>query len=241
MKIINFSKELDSLILKESAHSRQYVDRGLKKFWHQFRLLNILNGVNKIIDEKQIKTTIDLGSSDALITLLLNNRYPNLSATASDFKKYPVLHVKEDQYLIIDLNSEPKLSSKYDLVTCFETLEHVGSLERAIENIAKLLSNDGIFFVTVPIETGIWGLGKTLPKLFNKNYKFDEINCSKLKYLVSILIGKSRFKRKKLNHFGYHFGFDHTILLDVIKSNPSLYLINSSSKFGSCTIMGGLK
>ena len=69
---------------------------------------------------------------------------PMLEAAA---KRFPIILVGEKAFPDCELARE-----KYDVITCFEVLEHVQPLGsyRIIEGIEKLLSDDGVAFVSTP-------------------------------------------------------------------------------------------
>jgi SAM-dependent methyltransferase len=56
----------------------------------------------------------------------------------------------------------------YDIVTCFETLEHVADQEAAVKNIYSLLRSPGIFAGTVPIPGFCHYLGEPGIKFLNE-------------------------------------------------------------------------
>lgn len=69
-------------------------------------------------------------------------------------------------------------------------------------------------------------------------YKYDELSCTKWVYFWLLLIGKSGGIRKKLNHYAYHFGFDHTSLLKVINANPCLKVLSTKKYLSTVFIVG---
>jgi SAM-dependent methyltransferase len=56
-----------------------------------------------------------------------------------------------DDICKLSQETELKYANHFDVITCFETLEHVESQEQAVRNIHKLLSWNGVFAGTVPI------------------------------------------------------------------------------------------
>lgn len=194
------------------------------------------------LQEKLVeKSTLDLGSSDALLTAIVKERFPHLNSYASDVKLYPNIHVDELDYKIIDLNSKCSGHEKYGLVTCFETLEHVGNIDNAVSAITSLMMPNSFFYITVPIETGLWGVIKFILKAPLKNYGFKELNCTKLHYFLSLLLGTSSSKRRKLPHYGYHFGFDHRDLVRIIEDRKELEILEQKKQLTNFTIIGRLK
>ena len=237
MRYFNFVKLVKSVVLKNCAHSRQYATGKILKYWHLRRLYNTLKEINKIVHKFDIKTTIDTGSSDALVTRLIKDQYPHIQSIASDFKRYPVSHVNEDDFIIVDLLDSKHTSERFDLVTCFETLEHVGNLKTAISNLIDLVNLNGILFITVPVEVGFYGILKTFPKLFTNHYKFNELCCSRVSYFISLFTGHSSNKRNELDHYGYHFGFSHKKLLKILYNNNSLCVVSVKTTLSTCSII----
>ena len=64
----------------------------------------------------------------------------------------------------IDLNKINKFDERFDLITCFEVLEHVGNIEVAIDNLISSSKENSKIIISVPIETGLIGLIKFLIK-----------------------------------------------------------------------------
>jgi SAM-dependent methyltransferase len=107
-----------------------------------------------------------------------------------------------------DLNREVRWPQTFELVCCFETLEHAGDLTAALRNLAAAVQDGGTLIVSVPVETGIWGLAKFVAKTM-KGYPFDEIAVGRGRYLQALLTGEdlSRFRGDRYA-WGTHFGFD---------------------------------
>jgi len=63
----------------------------------------------------------------------------------NDEKKNVYLHVGD----VSDMEVE---SDRYDLVTCFDVLEHIPDLNAAVENIEKMLSDNGLLVATIPFQ-----------------------------------------------------------------------------------------
>ena len=229
------------MVLLSSAHSRQYVDGKLVKFLHLWRLYTIYCTIESLEKELVENSTLDLGSSDALLTAIIKEKFPHLNSFASDFKLYSNIHVDESYYKIIDLNSKYPGHEKYGLITCFETLEHVGNIDNGIGVITSLMRPNSLFYITVPIEIGFWGVIKFILKVPLKNYGFEELNCTKLHYFWSLLLGTSSSKRRKLPHYSYHFGFDHRDLVRIIENRKDLEVLIQKKNLTNFTIIGRLK
>ena len=129
----------------------------------------------------------------------------------------------------LDLNVVHDGLPHFDLVTCFETLEHVGNIESAVENICRSLSPEGRLLITVPIEIGWIGLLKyTLKRFF---FRYDlPLLCTDRQYVMALLKGEriSKF-RPPDNGFGTHFGFDYRDIDDIFKRKSTLEIVSWNS------------
>jgi hypothetical protein len=109
---------------------------------------------------------------------------------------------------------------KFDFITCFETLEHVGSINNALQNLVSLRTNSNTpIIISVPIEVGLIGIFKFLFKIF-KGYKLSELkgNPSKVQYLISLLKGDISKYRDVKEGWGTHFGFDYNEIDHILMS-----------------------
>jgi 2-polyprenyl-3-methyl-5-hydroxy-6-metoxy-1,4-benzoquinol methylase len=199
-------------------HSAIYKSRSILHWHHRSRLRLLLR---EVANYREAASVADIGCSNGYLTNILNevcagevqgfDYLPELveSARAS----YP-----EIVFQRADLNRVIKWERRYELVCCFETLEHVGDLTAALRNIHAALSDGGTLIVTVPVETGLWGLTKYCAKSLAR-YPMDEIDASRVEYGLALLKGQdiSHF-RKEAYTWGTHFGFDWRALEDRIST-----------------------
>ncbi|MBU1127246.1 class I SAM-dependent methyltransferase [Patescibacteria group bacterium] len=47
-----------------------------------------------------------------------------------------------------------KLAGKFDVITCFDVLEHLENVDQALKVVERYLKNDGILVITVPVYDG---------------------------------------------------------------------------------------
>ncbi|MEL6535807.1 MAG: methyltransferase domain-containing protein [Bacteroidota bacterium] len=199
-------------------HSLTYRKKGLKNLPHRLRLKAIVQYVGKQKPSHPKIDFVDVGCSNGYITDLLSKEFDfetvsGLDHTLENLEKagerYPSHH-----FSFIDLNVELPLAlrGRYDLVTCFETLEHVGNLKNGVQNLIDLAKPGGTIIITVPIEVKLPGLVKYLAKL-GYGYNLNELpgKVSKGEYLGTLIssgkIGKYRSETR--TGWGTHFGFDY--------------------------------
>ena len=130
----------------------------------------------------------------------------------------------------VDLNRplSGDVSERYDFVTCFETVEHVGRPDVAIRNVIRAKKGVGSALITVPVETGLIGLGKFLAKggmglaLREKNYFTHELAPGYetwLRYLRALVLREDIAAfRDGRERWGTHFGFDYRLVDDVLST-----------------------
>ena len=124
----------------------------------------------------------------------------------------------------LDLNSIVELQNKFYLVTCFETLEHVGKIENAVQNLYVNTENSGEIIISVPNEVGLVGIIKFITRLFIRKNAYPEFFTSRvdyLRYFCYLLFSKDirRFRRPPRNSWGPHLGFDYRKLIDFINNH----------------------
>ncbi len=199
-------------------HSATYRDRSLKNFLARSRLRTILSIIEKKV-ELTGKTYADVGCSNGFLTGLISDRFKPSFACGYDHSRenlelarsaYPDL-----EFEIIDLNVEPPPARRtYDVVTCFEVLEHVGNIPNALSYLLNFASpTGGVLFLTVPIEIGWRGTIKFLIKTVLYRYRLDELPQQKnllFRYFRSLVMNKrmDRFRDQR-SGWGTHFGFDY--------------------------------
>ncbi len=219
-------------------HSLTYKENKLKNIPHKLRLKRIIQVLSSL--DTSFKNYADVGCSNGYLTNIIQSKFEFDTVTGLDFSEenlkkardcYPKLTFKT-----IDLN-EPipvELGSKFDLVTCFETLEHVGNLEAAINNLFNMSSDGGTIIITVPIEIGFWGISKFILKRFFYGYSLKELKpVSTSAYFFSLFkgdnIGQFRSGLKEKRSWGTHFGFDYRNVDEILKGIGAIFKAKNSN------------
>jgi len=211
-------------------HSQTYKNFKIRNLPHILRLKSLIAAINRI---KQSKTKInryaDIGCSNGYLTKQVNDILKPDDAYGFDHSKINLDRAREDyseiNFVYIDLNRFSDFEVKYDVITCFETLEHVGNLNNAIDQILEMASDEGTILISVPIEVGFWGFLKFIIKTSLYNYDLNELNVSKSQYLKCLLTNGDidRFRPKNMKGFGTHFGFDYRIVESILASKGCVF------------------
>jgi len=213
-------------------HSQTYKKRSLRNLPHRLRLNAVLLLLDSRMPSRNIRFA-DFGCSNGYITDLVANRYSVKDAYGFDCEADHLAAARERypgiQFGPTDLN-DPTPQGIFDLVTCFETLEHVGKPENALRKLLASCKEGGRVIITVPIETGLLGLSKFLAKVivYRRRYRsdLDEVFDQKSvgRYICWLVLNKdiSTFRDVR-TRWGSHFGFDYRIVDRFLHGQKVVY------------------
>ena len=167
----------------------------------------------------------DFGCSNGYITNLFSERFRfrisyGFDSNSENLKmardRYPDI-----KFEFLNLNEPNSTSNKFDIVTCFETLEHVGNLDNALDNLLNHVGPGGSLLISVPIEIGFRGMAKFFIKSFIYRYSLEELpNARRIDYIMALVKGKrmSLFRANGRDSWGTHFGFDYRDIDERLRS-----------------------
>jgi len=212
----NYSKRITGGILGYPHRKRSRILAGVcQKFVNKKTLdigCNDLYFDRDIIPNQNLFVGSDLGWEESL-------RKAKANIDEFDWKNAEVIQ-SVGEYL-------PYKSQVFDLVLCFETLEHVGDEKKVIEEISRVSTKDAILVISAPIEFGLVLILKEIFRelisspIYRGSYsKAVRQNRYTLKeILAGGLFGKTdRIKRIPHSHKGY----DYRGTLDLLSSNWQL-------------------
>jgi SAM-dependent methyltransferase len=212
-------------------HSLTYKDRSVKNLPHRSRLKFIFKLLESVGNKNRY---CDIGCSNGYITNLIVEEFDIRDANGLDHSEENIALAKQRypniNFGLIDLNRINNPNDKYGFVSCFETLEHVGDLENALESLWNFVDVNGSLVVSVPIETGVIGLFKFLVKTLVFGYSLDELNKGKernffFKYLLSLVTNESvSIYRSNSDGYGTHFGFDLRLIDKWLKDRDIAFV-----------------
>ena len=216
-------------------HSATYQSRRILHWHHRARLRQVIEEVTRI---RKASSVADIGCSNGYVTNILSelcrgrvygfDYHPELVECAHS--AYP--HI---EFQRADLNQRIKWERTFELVCCLETLEHVGDLNSALENVFAAVQDGGTLIVTVPVETGVWGFAKYCMKTL-AGYSMDEIGAGRGEYFLALLMGWdiSQFRGEAYT-WGTHFGFEWRILEEHISA--AMHIERAYTKYGTRIIV----
>lgn len=203
-------------------HSFTYRTRALRHLPHRVRL-RAIEALISTLDLRERPTFADFGCSNGYVSEHVRRLISAHETHAFDHQDrhfdvgrslYP-----EIRFSHFDLNSASGSPVQCDLVTCFETLEHVGRLDRALANLLSAVAPGGTLVISVPIEIGSVGLAKFALKLACR-YDLAELppRPGLLRAYTRALLSGARMSqfRDDRRGWGTHFGFDYRNLDELL-------------------------
>jgi SAM-dependent methyltransferase len=105
-----------------------------------------------LVDGRRV---LDFGSGEGYGTAALASRAA--SVTGVDIDPEAVAHARTKYETVLNVSFEaitdnrlPYSDGSFDVITCFEVIEHVPDPNAVIEEIARLLSTDGVLLISTP-------------------------------------------------------------------------------------------
>lgn len=211
-------------------HSLIYREFKLRNLPHWLRLRGVLRVLKRVgIDSR---SWADVGCSNGYIVgRVLEETSPSEVFGFDHLESHLEVareRVPAAQFLTIDLNRVDEPARRFDVVSCFETLEHVGHLRNAITSLAAMVEPGGRLIITVPIEIGFGGTLKYVIKRRIYRYSLSELpegdGCS-ARYEKALFAGSrmSSFRSPERDGWGTHFGFDWRDVDDILRDMAIQY------------------
>ena len=125
-----------------------YYDKGInsnifQRIWHTKKL----SMCKAIISDVKCNNILDIGCAGGTFTNNISNIFPKAKITGIDayssaieygIKKYP--HIN---FILADAHNIPFKDKSFDLVICYETIEHLINPLIALKEMRRALKNDG--------------------------------------------------------------------------------------------------
>jgi 2-polyprenyl-3-methyl-5-hydroxy-6-metoxy-1,4-benzoquinol methylase len=124
--------------------------------------------------------------------------------------------IRDAEFRVFNLNTVEAAPEKFALVTCMETVEHVGNVENALANLVAHVESGGLLLITAPNEIGWPGLTKFFARLALRRNAYGDFFArhSRADYVKRLLTGApiSPFRQPPRHGWGPHLGFDYRVM-----------------------------
>lgn len=211
------------------THELTYRGRGISSIMHRRRLQALLD-IYRTIPIPYGAVVADFGCSNGfLLSVLWEEVFGDRVAHAHGFDHSEQLiemargrGLPRTHFDLVDLNAVGHdFAGRFDVVGCFETLEHVGNIENAFENLVLACRPGGIIVVSVPNELEIPGLVKYVGRRLLRRNAYGDFfeGRSEAAYVARLLTGRriDVFRDPPQDSWGPHLGFDRRRLEDHIR------------------------
>jgi SAM-dependent methyltransferase len=208
------------------VHEITYRKRDLAGWVHRNRLEAIARAFSRHVGPS-VGSWADFGCSNGFIIEQIVAQKRHAFGRIVGFDHVPELldHARGKQipgaeFQSFDLNRVSPADEQFDLVTSFETLEHVGDVQNAIANIVDRVRVGGRILFAVPNETGWPGLTKLVARACIRRNAHDDFFAAggRRRYVMSLLLHQriDGFRRRGMSGYGPHLGFDYRTMEEHI-------------------------
>lgn len=181
----------------------------LRRYWHTQKLLTL----KKLVAKNDLKKILDVGCASGRMTNEISKIFPKAKITGVDvyskainFGRHNYSHIK---FLVADAHKLPFKDKTFDLIVCYETIEHVIEPTQILREIRRVM--DGSGQAIIAMDSGnlmfriVWWIWeKTAGKVWQgahlHPFKHEELENAIKKSGLKIL-------KKHFSHFGMEVSF----------------------------------
>lgn len=207
MKNEDFNKILQSVPI-------DYYQKGVKinplqKYWHSTKI----NFCTELLSNLDFKNCLEVGSASGYMISEIAKKYPKVKFQAVDAyagaikyaqQKYP--HIK---FVRAEAEKLPYKNSQFDLVLCYETIEHVRQPKKAIFEMKRVLKKEGKLILAMDSGTTafriIWFFWE---KTFGRSWREAHLNPYHHSELEKLILQSGlKVLERRFTHFGLEVVF----------------------------------
>ncbi len=209
------------------VHETTYQKRNPVGWVHRNRLHAVVAAFDRHVAGDSL-SWLDAGCSNGFIITEISTRTPGRFRRIVGLDNTPELiedartrGLPGAQFETFDLNRVQPAAERFDVVTCLETLEHVGNLENAVANLVDRVAEGGLLLLSVPNETGLPGLVKLAGRAAVRRNPYEGFfaDGGRARYVARLLFNRriDGFRKPGLSGYGPHLGFDYRTLEDHLR------------------------
>lgn len=191
-----------------------YYQRGvrknlLQKIWHRLKIRNSKFAINNF----EFKKCLDIGCASGFMISEIAKAFPGAKYHGVDVYDKAIRFAKKNypqiKFKVAQAENLPFKDNFFDLILCYETIEHVEDPKKSLKEMKRVLKNNGILLLTM--DSGNW-LFRIIWFIWEntkgKVWKGSHLHPFHHKEL-SKLIKKAKFKivKKYFSHLGMEVNF----------------------------------
>lgn len=181
----------------------------LKRFWHSEKI----NTLKKILGNKNYRKILDVGSASGRMANEVSKIYPKAEIVGIDAYKRAIEYGKKTyphiKFRVADAHKMPFRSNSFDLVICYEVIEHLVDPLSALMEMKRVLKKNGRAIVAMDSGNWLfrivwWISEKTISNVW-QNAHLHPFKHTELQKIIK----KAGFKiiKKQFSHFGMEVSF----------------------------------
>lgn len=209
---------------KTLVHETTYRKRNPVGWVHRNRLRAVVEAFERHVPPAAA-SWLDAGCSNGYIVAEIVARRPGrlrriagVDNTAELIESARARNIPGARFDVFDLNRVQPATERFDVVSCLETLEHVGHPANAVANLVARVDDGGVLLLTVPNETGLPGLVKLAGRAAVRRNPYGDFfaDGGRARYVARLLLNRrvDGFRRPNRAGYGPHLGFDYRTLED---------------------------
>lgn len=154
---------MDKLTLLHCQVPADHYDREIKnnlflRLWHKNRFNKVGQTINNIYPQQ----ILDIGCHGGTFTEAISRQFPRAKVFGIDICSHLIAYAQKKRpkinFKVASAEKLPFPDRTFQLVTCFDMLEHLSNPGKALDEISRVLSGGGILVLTVPSENLIYKL-----------------------------------------------------------------------------------
>lgn len=187
----------------------------LQKIWHRKKI----SVAKKLLTGKKFKKVLDVGCASGYMVSEISKHFPDAKYTGIDSYDKAVTHGKKIyphiKFKIANAEKLPFKKGDFDLLICYETIEHITNPLKALKEMKRVLKKDGTLILTM--DSGsllfrmVWFVWENTKGKVWKGAHLHPFHHEELTEIIK----KSGFKIKQ--KIFSHLGMEVTFVLSKIK------------------------
>ena len=190
-------------------YQKEIAKSQLKRYWHTQKI----NTFKKLVGRRRFGKILDVGSASGRMANEISKIFPKAKITGVDTYQKAICYGKKTyphiKFLIADAHKLPFRTNSFNLVICYEVIEHLVNPIRALKEIKRVLKKDGRAIVAMDSGNWLfrvvwWVSEKTISSVWQNAhlhpFKHTELEATIKKSGLKIV-------KKHFSHFGMEVSF----------------------------------
>jgi len=181
----------------------------LQRQWHNRKF----NTFKKLLGQRSFNSILDVGCASGFMANRMSHIYQDAKIVGidvySEALKFGKKHYPHIQFKKADAHKLPFKANSFDLVVCYETIEHVVEPSKVISEIKRVLKKDGVAIIAM--DTGsllfrvIWWVWENTKGKVWQGAHLHPFRHKQLEKLITD--SKINIQKKQFSHLGMEVSF----------------------------------